>query len=174
MDMNEHLDRLRAALAYDPVTGVFTWRVTRSRTRAGSVAGAPNAGGYLIIRFEKTPHYAHRLAWFFVHGHFPEIDIDHRDGDRQNNRISNLRPCNDQQNQRNRLPTGHGNSNFKGVSWHAKLGKWKAEMRECYLGVFESEEDAARAYDVAALNRDAEFARINFPREDYELVDDVA
>lgn len=83
---------IKTLLAYDPLTGVFTWKVIRRGTaRAGSVAGTLDGHGYLRITLNRKKYLAHRLAWLFVYGAWPEGEIDHRDKIKLNNRIENLR-----------------------------------------------------------------------------------
>jgi len=93
------------------------------------------------------------------------MDVDHIDGNGLNNRRANLRICHRAQNVQNQKKT-RGSSLFKGVSWHAAAGKWmacvNANGRRFYLGIFENEIDAARAYDAAAITLFGEFARPNF------------
>ena len=91
--------------------------------------------------------------------------VDHFDGDGLNNRRRNLRPCTDAQNQQNTKARG-GSSRFKGVSWYSRHQKWKVAFR-CngqfhWVGYFDDEEEAARAYDAAILPLAGEFARLNF------------
>ncbi len=73
------VERLRALLDYDPLTGVFRWRVNRGRVRAGAVAGHTKRDGYteIIIDYRKRP--AHTLAWFYVLGEYPNM-LDHING----------------------------------------------------------------------------------------------
>ena len=91
---------------------------------------------------------------------------DHRDGDGLNNRRSNLRPCDTQQNQFNCGKCAGSTSQFKGVCV-TPYGHWRASIRKDYklrdLGTYKTEEDAARAYDAAASELFGEFARLNFP-----------
>ena len=90
--------------------------------------------------------------------------IDHIDGNGLNNRRENLRLCTNTENLRNQH-SSHGSSKYKGVSWH-KRKKWMARIRvdgvDIYLGVYEEEEAAARAYDKAAKKHFGEFANLNF------------
>lgn len=93
-----------------------------------------------------------------------EKGIDHVDGNGLNNRRSNLRKASQHQNNGNYIKR-KGKSKYKGVCWDQ--GKWKAAIsRGCekyHSGRFENEEDAARAYDVAAKDYFGEFANLNFP-----------
>lgn len=96
----------------------------------------------------------------------PGQDIDHRDGNGLNNTRANLRFCNDSQNQANRVRLRPGRSSrYRGVTLHP-TGKWQAsikvQLRVIYLGLFASEEAAARAYDAAAVKHFGDFARPNF------------
>jgi AP2 domain-containing protein/HNH endonuclease len=102
---------------------------------------------------------------------FPPYDIDHKDGDGLNNQKSNLRPATNQQNQRNARLRKDNTTGFKGVKRRAK-GRWGAVIRhngrDLSLGSFATIEEAARAYDRKALEFGGEFARLNFPKEQYE------
>lgn len=90
--------------------------------------------------------------------------IDHIDGDGLNNRRANLRTCTNAQNQLNTNARG-GGSKYKGVSWHRKKGRWQVAFRALgqyhFVGYFDDEIEAARAYNEAILRVCPEFARLN-------------
>jgi len=91
---------------------------------------------------------------------------DHIDGDGLNNRRDNLRLATPQQNLWNQLPCRGGTSGRKGVSWHKNAKKWRSTItlngRHIHIGYFNSEDEAASAYDEAAVRLFGEYARPNF------------
>lgn len=112
-------------------------------------------------RPEMRATYMHRVIANVGEG----LEVDHVNGNRLDNRRSNLRPATSTDNKRN--CASYGSSPFKGVSFHKQRGKWqvkiKAEGRVHWIGLFVHEADAARAYDAAAIQFFGEFARLNFP-----------
>lgn len=98
--------------------------------------------------------------------------VDHIDGDGLDNRRSNLRAATHSQNLRNRVRLGTNNkSGFRGVSWHVGNKVWQAQIyiegKKKHLGSFANREDAARAFDDAAVEHYGEFhGRLNFPDQD--------
>lgn len=111
-----------------------------------------------------TGVYLHRLLSVDAHG----MDVDHWDGNGLNNCRQNLRVCTRQQNLAN-MRSRRGASPYKGVHWHKKAHRWQADIRKdrrtIYLGLHDTEEEAAKAYDRKALELFGSFARLNFPQE---------
>lgn len=158
-------DRLREVLDYDRETGVFTWLESRGRVRAGVTAGAVDSKGHLRIRIDGQLYGAHRLAWLYMKGHWPELEIDHRDTNKLNNRWSNLREATPTQNRCNRVAQANSSSGVKGVWWHKATGKWRSAIRVrgavTHLGLFTSIDEAAAAYAGAANDLHGDFARVS-------------
>jgi hypothetical protein len=155
------LERLKQALSYDPSTGLFTCLITRGRRLAGDITGTLNQHGYVLICIDGVTYSAHRLAWFYVTGCWPEDDIDHKDLQKNNNKFCNLRPATKSQNGANTKPLGK--SGVKGVSWSKSNKRWHAKIKvnqkTIDLGRFIHKHDAAQAYADAAVKFFGEFAR---------------
>jgi hypothetical protein len=85
------------------------------------------------------------------------------------NRRSNLRPATPSQNSGNARRPSDNTSGFKGVTFYGRTGRWRAyiggHLRQRHLGYFRTAEEAARAYDEAAIDTWGEFAHLNFPKE---------
>jgi len=140
----EDSTRLRELLAYNKRTGLFTWRKKPNRRiRVGDTAGTPTSGGYVAISFMGRPHLAHRLAWLHVNGVWPPEDVDHINGLRSDNRLSNLRLASRGENMQNQRTA-------KGVSFFKRTGRWLAEIQvnkvRRYLGYYATETEARAAY----------------------------
>lgn len=154
---------LKSILSYDAGTGEFRWLAKISnKVIVGGVAGGFNTAGYIVIGIGGRTYYAHRLAWIYTTGAAPR-QVDHRDGDRGNNRWLNLRPATNQQNVLNSKRAASNTSGFKGVSWHKGGSKWSAYIildgRKKHLGLHDTPEAAHAAYLAAAKAAQPEFAR---------------
>lgn len=146
--------------------GVLIW-IRDGETR-GIKTGDPiycglQSNGYMICRTSTKPRRAlkaHHLVWYFTTGEWPNLSIDHIDGNRANNTFSNLRLATKAQNMKNRRPT-KGRELPKGVNKSYK-GKYNAIIRagnqRLYLGNFGSPEEAEEAYRVASLALHQEFS----------------
>lgn len=158
------VERLRDLLEYEPDTGIFRWKVRNSRSVwPGDVAGGSAGAGYISIRVDGWLYRAHRLAWFHVHGEWPPLLIDHRNGKRDDNRLENLRLASHVDNLANSIKRRHNRSGFKGVFWGTQTKKWQARIRRdgktTHLGLFDTPEEAHAAYANAAQRVHGEFAR---------------
>jgi hypothetical protein len=154
-------DELRARVSYDPETGNFYRKNSKNEI---TPAGVTDRNGYLVLRFRKEGRrqkvYAHRAAFFLAHGRWPK-QLDHANGDKTDNRLCNLRECTPAQNAVNRVADKnmHG---YRGVYLNARDKRYEAYCGDTYVGGGKTPEEAARAYDAAAIRIYGEFARLNF------------
>lgn len=156
-------DQLFDILDYNSETGIFINRITRnSRAVKGTIAGNKDPKGYITITINGEKYLAHRLAWFYEYGKWPVKLLDHKNRIKSDNWIDNLREATNSQNKINTITTG-GSSKYRGVRWDR--GKWKAQIKNNkvykHLGRFDKEEDAAIAYNNAAIELHKEFAILN-------------
>lgn len=142
-------DRLKAKLSYSPDTGLFTRAVDcGSRFKAGTESGTLS-NGYRQIQVDGKLYRAHRLAFLYMLGEYPKNDVDHIDGDRDNNKWSNLRPATRAENLRNAKIKNTNKSGFNGVCWSKSRSKWEVHVTvDCvhiFLGEFHCKLDAIAA-----------------------------
>lgn len=147
-------ERLRELISYNPDTGEFV-RIKNTNHRQkklGPVGLRPYKNGYIYISVDGTRYLAHRLAWLYTHGKWPGGDIDHRNGNTTDNRMSNIRDVPRFVNNQNRhkLKSTNMVSGMTGVSWHEHSRKWRARITRLGvnhgLGLFDSAEEAHDAY----------------------------
>lgn len=148
--------QLRLILNYDHSTGIFT--------RNGKTAGFIHKGdGYVRIKIHQVSYLAHRLAWLYMTGEWPKHEIDHKFGNRSDNRWKYLREATDAQTAANcgrRKNTLHP---FKGIV-KERNGRYAARIRVnkklIYLGVQDTAKQAHKLYAAAAKKYFGKFARI--------------
>jgi hypothetical protein len=140
---------------YDPETGKFTNNSTgfsdyKPDTHGYIGLGSSNKGTRIDIQ-------CHRLAWFIYYGEMPPSVVDHINGNRADNRISNLQLLSTRANVAKGYKANEGTSSqYTGVSWHKASNKWRAEIRingkSKHLGIFNNQFLAACAYANAYAN----------------------
>jgi hypothetical protein len=152
-------DSLKDVLAYNPETGEFHWLVKPSaRVALGQRAGCLAVKGYRYIKIAGKSYQEHRLAWLYVYGDWPALDLDFINRDTACNKISNLRQATKGQNAGNTVARKDG---LKGTHWHEKRNRWSSSIhkgeKQTWLGYFDTEEAAHAAYCEAAKLQYGEF-----------------
>lgn len=159
------IERLKALFYYKE--GKLYNRISRGSAKKDSEAGYIAEDGYRRVRVDGKYLYIHRIVWWIVTGKEVPDDlfIDHIDGVRSNNDIDNLRLATALENQYNKARQVNGTSQYKGVWFDAVKGFWKASIRfkdkRHYIGQFNTELDAALAYDAYAAKIQGEFVKPN-------------
>jgi hypothetical protein len=145
---------LTKIVSYDPNTGAFTWLSHRGNgVRAGAIAGCITGRGYVQLNIMRRSEWAHRLAFLYMTGKFPEAEVDHINGDKGDNAFSNLRCADRFLNAQNKR-TSQGSSGVLGVRRRGNRfeASIKASKVSTYLGRFATPEEAHSAY-LAAKRR---------------------
>jgi hypothetical protein len=160
-------ERLKDLLEYDPLTGVFYWRVDRGgKARVGTVAGVTrdgvgNRSAYRYITVDWVKYPAHKIAFLYMTGRWPNELIDHKDMNGLNNTWGNLREATEEQNRANTRARAQNKLGVKGV--YARRGGYCAEItrsgRKIFLGDYPTLRLASEAYLAAAQHYSGEFAR---------------
>ena len=151
----------RIALTQGEVALVDQGDYCRIKGHSWSVTGRHSTGSlYACSWIDGGKTYMHR----FILGN-PEGSIDHQNGNGLDNRRSNLRLCNNAQNMCNRVGDKDGSSEYKGVCWHKETQKWRAYIghdgRQFELGLFQTQKEAALAYDRKCIELHGKFASPN-------------
>lgn len=162
-------DELRSVFDYDPATGIVVWKHRPDKDNAwnahfaGKEAGCATANGYKQVRLNGRGLRYHRVAWILHFWECPgDMFIDHKNRDRRDNRIANLRLATRSDNCRNRCRVD-GLPLPKGVRFHVRGQHFSAVIRpgdgtRKYLGIFNTPEAAHEAYCAAARKFHGEFA----------------
>lgn len=170
-------DVLRQLFTYDPETGEIRhasrhaglfatkhgWAIFQGRKLAGRIATS-RRNKYLCVSFCGTLYYAHRVAWKMHYGIEPtKHDLDHINGDPMDNRIVNLREASRSQNTMNTPVRSDSASGVRGVKWFAPSKKYLAHIgvngERFHLGLFDTIQEAQKAYVAAAQKLHGEFFR---------------
>lgn len=152
-------EQVRAKYNYDPETGTITFaaRPAGGPCEVGDTVGGVNKEGYLRTKSGGRQYMIHQLAYCHFHGEWAPEQIDHIDGNRRNNCISNLRAATCAQNNQNRGIAVSNSSGVQGVSWCSRTKQWKAYIRRDFrkgsgsyhLGYYDNLEDAKFARECA-------------------------
>lgn len=141
---------LKELFDYNPDTGVLTKIKTKKE-----VKGAFSGLGYRQVMIKTKRYYIHRLVWVYVKGAWPVNVIDHIDGNRENNRISNLRDVTESDNFKNATLSSRSTSGVTGVSFCKHHSLWRSYVtvnyKRIHLGWFKNKYEAIRERKVAEV-----------------------
>lgn len=141
--------------------GTLVRRVMCGGQKAGTVAGAKHSQGYVQVGVDGVNTYAHKIVFAMVNGFWPELDIDHIDGNRSNNRPSNLRLATRRENLTNMRNGRPNKTGYRGVCRHIN-GLFNARMKigakVMSLGYYKTSREAAEVYVLESLEHHGEFS----------------
>lgn len=152
---------LKESLLYCHTSGVFTWKnrplshftkkdrwLAVNNRFAGKTANSESSHGYTRVLISGSRYYAHRLVWLYVYGEWPN-KIDHIDGNRQNNKLINLRSVSNRENTKNRSISKTSSTGVMGVSKVKGFNRWRAyisvDKKQIWLGSFDDINKAIKA-----------------------------
>lgn len=157
---------LLSLFSYHSETGEIRWRAVRPyahQISVGCLAGTVSRNGYLVIGLDRKYFGAHRIIWKMMTGSDPDDQIDHINGNRLDNRWSNLRAANNGQNRWNTKIAKNNTSGIKGVCFDKARDRWVASIAaggsNKKLGRFKSKQEAIAARRLAETAMHGEFAR---------------
>ncbi len=166
--------RLKTLLTYWPLSGHFVHNECGRRTDLHrQIAGHLREDGYRIIKLDGEKYRASHIAWLYMTGKWPKDEIDHANKNPSDDRWVNLREASSADNKYNK-DGWRKKEQYKGVYVYLnkKKQRWRAaamvQNKNYHLGIFDTPEEAAVAYDTFAEKMHGKFARLNFPKQPIE------
>ena len=150
-------ERLKEILEYNPLSGLFTYKIARGPRSVGSIITSSNkVTGYMQVMIDGKKYQLHRLAFLYMTGKLPKDQVDHSNHIRGDNRWVNLREVNNTENSHNRAIMSNNKSGTTGVYWHKANCKWQVRISSKgklkHLGYFTSKEEAIAVRKQAEID----------------------
>ena len=154
-------DLLKELIHYEPLIGIFTRLKSKQIYKIGLIKTTPSKWGYFVIYVLGKQYKAHRLAWLYMTGKWPNNHIDHINRNKIDNRFLNLREADDSNNNKNMGLKKVNTSGYKGVHYYKARSNWMAAIRadgkRKFLGYVKTAKEAGNAYDNYAKANHGEF-----------------
>ena len=162
--MNNIEEYIRENFHYSPETGILYRKFSSYWRECGTI----NAAGYLAVGVCDKDKLVHQIGFFLMMGRWAK-EIDHIDRNKSNNIWINLRECTASENKANSTKQSNNTSGYKGVYWHKRANKFRAQIqfqkKLIHIGLFDTAEEAAAAYNTKAIELNGEFAGINIIKQ---------
>jgi hypothetical protein len=156
--------QLKELFKYDPDTGEIHWIALGKGRVKKRAAGTITQSGYVGILIDGDRYYAHRIAWALHHGAWPDRQIDHINGIKTDNRISNLRLATNSENGKNYGLNKSNTSGVTGVSWCKQTQKWRAVIKvngkQLNKGRYSDKDTAIAVRKAAEIEHFGEWRRV--------------
>ncbi len=154
------------ALSTSSPSGLIWKKPLCTKQKTDSVAGCVRNNRYWYVSYKYRQLLVHRIVYSLYHElDIGSLQVDHIDQNRLNNNPCNLRLATHQQQQCNKTSKKNSTSNYKGVSWHKPLSKWRASIcvnkKRMHIGYYLTEKEAALAYNKKAQELHGPFAFLN-------------
>ena len=151
---------------YNPETGILQWKIKpyKGRVNIGDIAGNDNVKGHLRVKYKNKTMFVHRIIYEMHYGAVPHgMQIDHKNGNKSDNRLSNIRLATAAQNSQNIKKPLRNTSGCVGVDFNKSSGKWMAriskQMNRIVIGYFDTKEEAYAARVAAEKEYHGDFAQ---------------
>ena len=143
-------DTVKKLFYYDAESGMLIWRNGNGRNvKPWQEVKSKNGSGYYAVKINNKSYTAHRIAWLYTYGQFPTEDIDHKNRNRNDNHLCNLRQVSRTDNCQNISAPSHNKSGHIGVSWIKSHNAWtvyiKVNKKNKWLGYYKNLADAVAA-----------------------------
>lgn len=149
--------------SYDAESGKLRYKINRKQCPAGTEAGSIHRTGYRMVSVDHCQYLVHRLIWFLVTDSWPKNQIDHINGNRADNRITNLREATNAQNMLNSTARKTSSSGIKNVYYQASHKKWRVRIRidgkPKSFGLYTNQSDAEKVAIAARNQFHGQFAK---------------
>lgn len=150
-------------------SGNLFWKQSKKGRQIDKPAGTIDDKGYTRIVIDGSAYRLNRLIFIYHKGNISDnYIIDHKDGNPRNNVIDNLQQITHNNNLIKKNMKSPNTSGYRGVYWNKNMSKWYSQLKvnnkRIHIGFFNEVEEAALAYDKAAMKYHGEFAQLNFPK----------
>ncbi|KMV67769.1 hypothetical protein AI28_08025 [bacteria symbiont BFo1 of Frankliniella occidentalis] len=146
---------------YDADTGLVWWRQPKGSRKLDKSCGTVGGSGYLMVRVDGRLYTLHRIIWKMITGNEP-MHLDHINGCRIDNRITNIREVTRSQNNQSIGLTRANKSGYVGVRYSTKDRSWtsyiKSGSKRIHIGNFKEKKLAVESYNKKAIELHGEFA----------------
>jgi hypothetical protein len=151
------VDQLKAIESrFEVIDGILISKVDYRKHKVGYEVGYEDSDGYRVVKVLGRKFKTHHVVWYLCKGRWPEMNLDHINGDKLDNRFENLRELSHEQNLRS-FASIRGAIPFRGVCFDKATSKFSAQAgcnsKQKHLGYYDTAEKAALARDMYVYHK---------------------